>query len=330
MFGETILHKLANRKDATKEMFFEHIDLGTDVNQVDLMKDSPIGLLLYNEREDIVEAILEKYPKSVDPSLFLRDILNILNEKEKKKHLKIFQNFMKKNDLYNNPGRRFSEQIIEIGKRAAEDGESGLVMELLKIEVTNRSKLFKGVFSAAFKKGDVQLIEKLFNEHKNQLWIAIEDDDSLLHHACKNGDYFSTDFALNYFNANIEYFVPKEELKGRDEVLLYPPLSWAILSRNKKVIFRMVDTISAQGVQKINFLANNTKEEQYDPLAMALHSRDYAISEFLLNNGYFTNQYVFKNLREEREKDRDKLKMLATMNAESTFKDITLKKNMPF
>ncbi len=330
MFNETILHKLANQKDVKKEMFFEHLDLGADVNQVDLMKDSPIGLLLYNKREDIVEAILEKYPKSVNPSLFLRDILNILNEKEKKKHLKIFQNFMKKNDLYNNPTKKFSEQVVKIGKRAAEDGESGLVMELLKIQVTNRSKLFKGVFSAAFKTGDIKLVEKLFNEHKNQLRVAIENDDGLLHHACKNGDYFLTIFALKHFSSDTEYFISGEELKGRNEVLTYPPLSWAVFSKNKKVIFEMVDTIYAQGVQKINFLANNTKEKQYDPLAIALHSRDYDISEFLLNNGYFTNQYVFKNLREERAEDGAKLEMLATMNTESTFKDITLKKNMPF
>ena len=321
LFGETILHKLANRKDATKEMFFEHIDLGADVNQVDLMKDSPIGLLLYNEREDIVEAILEKYPEKIDPSLFLKDILNILNEKEKKKHLIMFQNFMEKNDLYNNPTKKFSEQIIKIGKRAVEDGEGDLVREILKIKSRSRNKLFKSVFSAAFEMGDIALVEKLFNNNKNQLQIAIDNSDCLLHHACKNGDYFLTLFALKHFYSDATYFLPKEELKDKDETLLYPPISWAVLSGEKKVIVEIVDAIDAQGIQKITLLSNNTKERQYDPLALSLNNGDYDVAKFLLDNGYFTNQYVFKNLREEREEYRDKLEILATMNVESTFEN---------
>lgn len=322
MFGETIMHKLANRKDVTEQLFLKFMELGADINQRDLMKDTPIGLLFYNEREDIIKAILEKYPEKVDPSLFMESILAILNEKEDKKHLKMLQDFMQENNLYENPTKRFSEQIIKIGKRAVEDGEGDLVREILKIKSRSRNKLFKSVFSATFEMGDIALVEKLFNNNKNQLQIAIDNSDCLLHHACKNGDYFLTLFALKHFSSNAAYFLPKEELKDKDETLLYPPISWAVLSGEKKVIVEIVDAIDAQGIQKITLLSNNTKERQYDPLALSLNNGDYDVAKFLLDNGYFTNQYVFKNLREEREGDSDKLNILSDINMKGTFENV--------
>lgn len=290
--GITPMHILASSPEYN-DLFLSLLEIESiDCRSKDHQGYTSIGHALFADNYELIDIILKKYPHKVSPE----DILSQFIEND---DFPRFKSYLQDNFFYTNPTKEFLLDLPSLADKAIMEDQTAMhafFKELIKIKNSFPYKFAQVALNAAIKKRDGELVDFILEKYKDKLALHLNYKNAFLHNACIAGDskiYHKLIASLNFEIMN-DFFRPTETLlvlkHGEDPCVERPPLTLAVSSGNFDIV-RSIVSKSKNPLLCIDIENNNN-----NPLFVALVSKDQMIARYLLENGFFVGQRIFREI----------------------------------
>lgn len=290
--GITPMHILASSPEYN-ELFLSLLEIDSiDCKTKDHQGYTSIGHALFADNYELLDDILKKYPHKVSPE----DILSQFIEND---DLARFKAYLQDNLFYTNPTKELLQELPDLAEKAITEDQTRtheFFKELIKIKNSFPYRFTQIALNSAIKIRDGELVDFILTRYKDKLSLHLNYKNAFLHNACIAGDskiYHKLVTSLNFEKMN-DFFRPTETLlvlkHGEDPCVERPPLTLAVFAGNFDIV-RSIVSKSKNPLLCIDIENNNN-----NPLFAALVSKDQMIAKYLLENGFFVGQKIFREI----------------------------------